>query len=111
MIRRILYTGDFRLDNPLIPLTQSLRVCFIRFRINWIEVSKCCGSVCTRALYCTILYYTVLYCTILYCTVLLRQCLHEGRAGPLVLDEMYLDTTYCSEQYATFPTRWLLTRA
>ena len=42
---------------------------------------------------------------------MLRQCLHEGRAGPLVLDEMYLDTTYCSEQYATFPTRWLLTRA
>ena len=54
---------------------------------------------------------TVLYCTVLYCTVLLLQCLHEGRAGPLVLDEMYLDTTYCSQQYETFPTRSALTRA
>ena len=30
VIKRILYTGDFRLDNPLIPFTQSLRVGFSR---------------------------------------------------------------------------------
>merc|ERR1719232_1680044 len=56
VIKRILYTGDFRLDNPLIPFTQSLR------------------------------------------------SLHN-RNDPVIIDEMYLDTTYCSNQYKTFPSR------
>ena len=53
--KRILYTGDFRLDNSLLPLT-SLR------------------------------------------------SLHDGFT-PLDIDEIYLDTTFCSPQYLTFPTR------
>jgi len=38
---------------------------------------------------------------------LLRQLtpLHDPMGNILPLDEMYLDTTFCSEQYETFPTR------
>ena len=53
--KRILYTGDFRFDNPDLPLT------------------------CLRSL-------------------------HSGTT-PLHIDEMYLDTTFCSNKYLTFPTR------
>jgi len=53
--KRILYTGDFRFDNPLVPLTTL-------------------------------------------------RSLHKG-SKPLDIDEMYLDTTFCSPQYLTFPTR------
>ena len=31
--------------------------------------------------------------------------LHDGQGKPLPLDELYLDTTFCSPQYKTFPTR------
>ena len=53
--KTILYTGDFRFDNPLLPLTHL-------------------------------------------------RALHD-RNIPLDIDEMYLDTSYCSPQYLTFPTR------
>merc|ERR1712106_314348 len=53
--KRILYTGDFRFDNPDLPLT----------------------------------------------------CLHALHSGstPLPIDEMYLDTTFCSAKYSSFPPR------
>jgi len=31
--------------------------------------------------------------------------LHDGQGKPLPLDELYLDTTFCSPLYKTFPTR------
>ncbi len=55
--RRILYTGDFRLEGVPLPSLSAL---------------------------------------------------HEGReeaASPLQIDEMYLDTTFCSDEYPTFPAR------
>ena len=32
--------------------------------------------------------------------------LHDCHGLPLALDELYLDTTFCSPLYRTFPTRW-----
>ena len=31
--------------------------------------------------------------------------LHDRQGNPLPLDELYLDTTFCSPLYKTFPTR------
>ena len=53
--RRILYTGDFRFDDPTVPLTSL-------------------------------------------------QSLHVDNT-PLPIHEMYLDTTFCSPSYLSFPTR------
>jgi len=55
--KRILYTGDFRFDNPDLSLTSL-------------------------------------------------QALHSG-SSPLPIDEMYLDTTFCSTKYLNFPPRKL----
>jgi len=55
IIKRILYTGDFRYDSDA-PLTEL-------------------------------------------------KALHDRLSQPLIIDEMYLDTTFCSEQYESFPTR------
>lgn len=33
------------------------------------------------------------------------SALHDGNKTPIAIDEMYLDTTFCSPQYETFPTR------
>ena len=73
VVRRILYTGDFRLDNPLMSMTDSLRVGCVMPML----VMKCDP----------------------------HQSLHCGRT-PLRIDEMYLDTNYCSLQYKTFPSRY-----
>ena len=55
--KRILYTGDFRFDNPQAPLSNL-------------------------------------------------QALHSGSSPLIILiDEMYLDTTFCSTKYLNFPSR------
>ena len=77
--RRILYTGDFRF--PLNPTIHYLRsyvcICFV-FRFDHTS-----GNFVTPEL----------------------ASLHDGQGKPLPLDELYLDTTFCSPLYKTFPTR------
>jgi len=55
-LKRILYTGDFRFDDPDVSLTSL-------------------------------------------------TALHDKDNNPIDIDEMYLDTTFCSPEYLTFPTR------
>ena len=77
--RRILYTGDFRLIlNPTIYyLPSCVCICFV------LRFDHTSGNFVTPEL----------------------ASLHDGQGKPLPLDELYLDTTFCSPLYKTFPTR------
>ena len=77
--RRILYTGDFRfLLNPNIHYLSC--VCIHSFLFRFDHTS---GNFVTPEL----------------------ASLHDRQGKPLPLDELYLDTTFCSPLYKTFPTR------
>ena len=77
--RRILYTGDFRfLLNPTIQYQSC--VCIHSFLFRFDHTS---GNFVTPEL----------------------ASLHDRQGKPLPLDELYLDTTFCSPLYKTFPTR------
>ena len=76
--RRILYTGDFRFHQfaPVAPAQCSLLTLDSRF-------DHASGNFASPEL----------------------ASLHDRSGRPLPLDELYLDTTFCSPLYKTFPTR------